>query len=163
VPVVMVVALLCAVPASFTPELVGFADEAPASKAQVSSQQKIKVVPTPVAKRNADGPEVHMVPASLNTDSETIAPIKTKAPLAPRGNIGHARRTTCPKKAQPAVMMAKNQSPVPEQYVTVREDMFFVVTERTASGAQQSWQVHVVQVSLQPQAQSRVVLKLRKI
>jgi hypothetical protein len=41
--------------------------------------------------------------------------------------------------------------------------MFFVVTERTASGAQQSWQVHVVQVSLQPQAQSRVVLKLRKI
>ena len=28
-------------------------------------------------------------------------------------------------------MMAKNQSPVPEQYVTVREEMFFVVTERT--------------------------------
>jgi beta-lactamase regulating signal transducer with metallopeptidase domain len=163
VPVVMVVALLCAVPASFTPELVGFADEAPASKAQVSSQQKIKVVATSVAKRNADGTEVHMVPASLNTDSETIAPIKTKAPLAPRDNIGHARRTTRPKKAQPAVMMAKNQSPVAEQYVTVREEMFFVVTERTPSGAQQTWQVHMWQVSLQPQAQSRVVLKLRKI
>ena len=34
VPVVMVVALLCAVPASFTPELIGFADDAPAVKAQ---------------------------------------------------------------------------------------------------------------------------------
>jgi hypothetical protein len=58
-------------------------------------------------------------------------------------------------------MMAKNQSPVPEQYVTVREDMFFVVTQRTASGEQQSWQVHMWQVSLQPQA--KVVPKPQKI
>ena len=58
-------------------------------------------------------------------------------------------------------MMAKNQLPAPEQYVTVREEMFFVVTERTASGEQQSWQVHMWQVSLQPQ--SKVVQKPRKI
>jgi len=160
VPVVMVVALLCAVPASFTPELVGFADEAPAAKTQAGSQQKIKLAPIPVD-RNGDGAEVHMVPASLNTDSGVIAPTKTKATIAPKNNVGHARRTTRPKKAQPLVMMAVNQTPVPEQYVTVREEMFFVVTERTASGAQQSWQVHMWQVSLQPQ--SKVVQKPRKI
>jgi beta-lactamase regulating signal transducer with metallopeptidase domain len=160
VPVVMVVALLCAVPASFTPELVGFADEAPAAKAQVSSQQKIKIAPIPAAKRSAEDPEVHMVPASLKTDSEVIAPTKAKAALAPKNNIRHAR-TTRPKKARPLVMMAKNQLPVPEQYVTVREDMFFVVTQRTASGEQQSWQVHMWQVSLQPQ--SKVVPKPQKI
>ena len=104
-----------------------------------------------------------MVPASLKTDNGLIAPTKAKATLGPRSNPGHARRTPRPKKAQPLVMMAKNQSQAPEQYVTVREEMFFVVTERTPSGAQQSWQVHMWQVSLQPQAQSTVVLKLRKI
>ena len=45
--------------------------------------------------------------------------------------------------------------------MTVREDVFFIVTERTASGEQQSWQVHMVQVSMQPQ--SKVVQKPRKI
>jgi hypothetical protein len=101
-----------------------------------------------------------MVPASLKTNSEVIAPTKAKATLAPGTSITHARRTTRPKKARPLMMLAKNQSPVPEQYVTVREDMFFVVTERTASGEQQSWQVHMWQVSLQPQ--SKVVQKPRK-
>jgi beta-lactamase regulating signal transducer with metallopeptidase domain len=161
VPVVMVVALLCVVPASFTPELVGFADDAPATKAQVSDRQEIKISPRPVTNRSGNGSEVHMVPASLKTDNEVIAPTKAKAALAPRSKIGHERRTPRPKKAQPLLMMAKNQSPVQEQYVTVREDMFFVVTERTASGAQQSWQVHMWQVSVQPQV--KVVQKSRKI
>ena len=102
-----------------------------------------------------------MVPASLKTDSEVIAPTRAKEVPAPKNNIGHARRTARPKKAQPLVMVAVNQSPEPEQYVTVREEMFFVVTERTPSGAQQSWQVHMWQVSLQPQ--SKVVQKPRKI
>ena len=161
VPVVMVVALLCAVPASFTPELVGFADEAPAAKAQMSSQQKVQLAPTPVANRSGNGSEVHMVPASLKTDNGLIAPTRAKAALAPRSNLGHARRTPPPKKAQPLLMMATNQSPAPEKYVTVREEIFFVVTQRTASGEQQSWQVHMWQVSVQPQ--SRVVPKPRKI
>jgi beta-lactamase regulating signal transducer with metallopeptidase domain len=160
VPVVMVVALLCAVPASFTPELVGFADDAPTAKIEVSSQQKVKLGPLP-AKGSARAAEVHMVPASLNTDSSVIAATNANAALAPKNNVGHARKTSRPKKAQPLVMMAKNQSPVTEQYVTVREEMFFVVTERTASGAQQSWQVHMWQVSLQPQA--KVIQKPRKI
>ncbi|MGC2742679.1 MAG: M56 family metallopeptidase [Candidatus Angelobacter sp.] len=161
VPVVMVIALLCAVPASFTPELVGFADDAPTARAKVSGQHKIKIAATPVANMSADGSRIHMVPASLKTNSEVIAPTKAKATLAPESNVGHARRTTRPKKVQPLVVMAKNQSPIPEQYVTVREEMVFIVTERTASGEQQSWQVHMWQVSVQPQF--KVAPKPRKI
>jgi hypothetical protein len=164
VPVVMVVALLCAVPASFTPELVGFADDAPTAKVQVSSQQKMKLAPLP-AKSSAGAAEVHMVPASLKTDGDVVAPTKAKATIVPKNivpknNVGHTRRPSRPKKAQPLLMMAKNQAPAPEQYVTVREEMYFVVTERKPSGAQQSWQVHMWQVSLQPQA--KVVQKPRK-
>ena len=161
VPVVMVVALLCAVPASFTPELIGFADPAATAKAQASSRQETTIVPTPAASTSANGSEVHMVPASLKIDGGAVAPTKAKTMLAPRGNAGHPRQTKRRNKTQPLVMTAKNQSPVPEQYVTVREEVFFVVTERTVSGEQQSWQVHMWQVSFQPQ--SKVVQKPRKI
>ncbi|MGB8131416.1 MAG: M56 family metallopeptidase [Candidatus Angelobacter sp.] len=159
VPAVMVVALLCAVPASFTPELVGFADNAPTVKAQVSSQNKLNIAPTFAATR-ANDEAVHMVPASLKTANGQIVPTKAKALLPSRSNAAHARRTNRRKNLEPLVVMAKNQLPAPEQYVTVREEMFFVVTERTASGQQQSWQVHMWQVSFQPQ--SKVVQKPRK-
>jgi bla regulator protein blaR1 len=161
VPVVMVVALLCAVPASFTPELIGFADDASPAKAQVSDQQKFNIAPTTAAHTMADGTEAHMVPASLKTDDGVIAPTKAKARLSPRRKAGHSRQAQRPAKPEPLVMMAKDQLQVPEQYVTVREEVFFVVTQRTVSGEQQSWQVHMWQVSLQPQ--SKVVQKPRKI
>lgn len=157
VPVVMVVALLCAVPASFTPELIGFADNAPAMKAEASGQNKIKIAPASAVNTRTDGSKVHMVPASLKTTDGQIAATKVKAVPASRGNSRPTKR----RSTQPLVMMAKNQSPAPEQYVTVREEMFFVVTERTASGEQQSWQVHMWQVSVQPQ--SKIVQKPRKI
>jgi beta-lactamase regulating signal transducer with metallopeptidase domain len=160
VPVVMVVALLCAVPASFTPELIGFADVSTA-KDQVSGQDKTKIAPPPAGDKSTDGLKVHMVPASLKTNDEAIAPAKAKVWLAPRRKAGHSRQTQRPAKTEPLVMMAKNQSPMPEQYVTVREEMFFVVTQRTSSGEQQSWQVHMWQVSVQPQ--SKIVQKPRKI
>jgi hypothetical protein len=58
--------------------------------------------------------------------------------------------------------LASNQLPQPPQeYVTIREELVVMVTQQTASGEQQSWQMHVVQVSLQPQ--SKPVLKPRKI
>jgi hypothetical protein len=44
--------------------------------------------------------------------------------------------------------------------VTVREEFFVVVTQRTASGEQRSWQMHVVQISVQ---QSKPPEKPRKI
>ena len=168
VPVVMVTALLCAIPASFTPELVGFADNTSTTNvsttnAEVSGQHKLNIAPTRAGAR-ANGAEVHMVPASLKAGNEEIAPGKAKAaiaPLAHRTNVGHAQLANRRKSVQPLIVMAKNQSPVPEQYVTVREEMFFVVTQRTASGEQQSWQVHMWQVSLQPQ--SKATQKPRKI
>jgi beta-lactamase regulating signal transducer with metallopeptidase domain len=153
-PVVMVVALLCAVPASFTPELIGFADNAPSTQLQVSSQHKLNIAPTPAANTSADGPEVHMTPASLKISDEQVVPAKKKGLLAARTNVGHAHPTNRRKSTQPLVVMAKSQLPGPEQYITVREEMFFVVTERTASGQQQSWQVHMWQVSLQPQSKA---------
>ena len=160
VPVVMVIALLCAVPASFTPDLVGFAGDAPMAKAQVSGQPKIQIVPTPARFVSSNGPKVRMVPLSLQTNNEEIAPGRAKAPLASRSSAGHLRQAKRHTKREPLVL-AMNQLPVPAQYVTVREEMFFVVTERTASGEQQSWQVHMWQVSLQPQ--SKAVQKPPKI
>ena len=166
VPVVMVTALLCAIPASFTPELVGFADNAAKANAEVSGQHKLNIAQTRAANTTAGAPEVHMVPASLKTGSDEIALGKAKAALASpnlahRTNVGHARRTNRRKSVQPLVVMAKYQLPAPEQYVTVQEEMFLVVTQRTASGEQQSWQVHMWQVGLQPQ--SKATQKPRKI
>lgn len=161
VPAVMVVALLCAVPASFTPELIGFSDGAPAATAQTASQGNVQIAPSLASDISTQAPEARMVPASLKTGSEAIAPTKAQALLAPRRKGAHSRQTKRRAKTEPLLMMAKNQSPAPEQYVTVREEMFFVVTQRTASGEQQSWQVHMWQVSLQPQ--SKVVPKPQKI
>ena len=161
VPAVMAVAILCAVPASFTPELIGFSDGAPAVTAQTANQGKVHIVPTLVSDTRTQGPGVHMVPASLKTGSEAAAPRKAKAPVALGKNSGHAHPANRRKNEQPLLALAKTQSPAPEQYVTVREDMYFVVTQRTASGEQQSWQVHMWQVSLQPQ--SKVVQKPQKI
>jgi beta-lactamase regulating signal transducer with metallopeptidase domain len=162
VPVVMVVALLCAVPASFTPELIGFADNTPAVKAQAVGQNKMQIAPSSILAGNitSDGPKVHMVPASLKTNDRPIVPVrKAKAVLASPGKIGQSPRMNRGTTTQ-LLMMAKNQSSMLEQYVAVREDVFFIVTERTASGEQQSWQVHMVQVSMQPQ--SKIVQKPRK-
>lgn len=161
VPVVMVVALLCAVPASFTPELIGFGDGTSPATAQTARQGSVHAGPSQASDISAEGAKVHMVAASLKTGSEEIAPTKAKALLPHQRKAGHLRQTKRPAKTQPLVMMAKNQSAAPEQYVTVREEMFFVVTERTASGEQQSWQVHMWQVSLQPQ--SKAIQKPRKI
>ena len=159
VPAVVVVALLCAVPASFTPELIGFSDGA--EPAQIASQGKVQIAPSVASDMSAQTPEVHMVAASLKTGSEAIAPMKARALPSAQRKGAHSRQTKRPAKTEPLLMIAKNQLPAPEQYVTVREDMFFVVTQRTASGEQQSWQVHMWQVRLQPQ--SKVVPKPQKI
>jgi hypothetical protein len=120
---------------------------------------------------SADGSGVHAVPASLRTDSGAVAPLSTKAANSSRGGTQRSHQTAARKSAQPdiltaklqppAILTAKLQPPMEEQYVTVREEMFFVVTERTPSGEQQSWQMHVVQISVQPQG--KPVAKPRKI
>src|ERR1041385_2276381 len=86
VPAVMVVALLCAVPASFTPELIGFSDGAAPAVAQAVSQGKVHMAPSLASDISTQTPEVRMVPASLKTGSETIAPAIRKTAIAHRSN-----------------------------------------------------------------------------
>jgi hypothetical protein len=101
--------------------------------------------------------------------------VKTKTGLAARGNASGQRKNLAQqniaqqniaqrntartavardenvqKSAQPEVLTASYQAPKQEEYITVRQEMFLVVTEQTASGEQQSWQMHVVEVSVQP-------------
>jgi beta-lactamase regulating signal transducer with metallopeptidase domain len=160
IPVVIVLAGLCALPASFTPELVGFADDPSTAKAQVSRQDKGQSAQPLASPISVDGPKVHMVAASLKTTHAPVVPVKAKAMLMSRGNADHWRRVNSRKRIKPYMIVAKNQLPMREQYVTVREEMVFVVTERTASG-EQSWQIHMVQVSVQPQP--TIIQKPRKI
>jgi len=163
IPIVMVLAGLCAVPASFTAKLVGFADDAPISKAQ--SVQADRAIQKQAAQARVDQvgdyePEVRMVPARLQTSGGKIAPTYASSVILSHKKDDHLRQARSRKRIPP-VIMAKNELPAPEQYVTVREELFFVVTERAASGEQQSWQMHVWQVSVQQQ--SRIVQKPRKI
>jgi beta-lactamase regulating signal transducer with metallopeptidase domain len=163
VPAVMVLAALCALPASFTPELVGFAGDTPAAQAQ--SAKGNRAVETESAKsaayRPTDGPRLRAVAASLQTDPGYAARVNAKATVGSPHDTSRPRRAKTRKRNQPAMMVAQNQPPVQEQFVMVREEVFFVVTQRTASGEQQSWQMHTVQVSVQPQFKK--VLKPRKI
>ncbi|MGZ4877328.1 MAG: M56 family metallopeptidase [Candidatus Angelobacter sp.] len=164
IPLVLVLAGLCALPASFTPELVGFADDAPTAQArpaEVGRQAKMQIAPTDVGNIATNGPKVRAAPASLRTNDADIAPLGAKAVFSSRGKAGHSRRVMTRKRSQPAIMTARSQPPVQEKYVTVREEVFFVVTQRTSSGEQQSWQVHMYQVSVLPQ--TKIGQKPRKI
>jgi beta-lactamase regulating signal transducer with metallopeptidase domain len=163
IPVVMILAGLCALPASLTPELIGFADNASsqAQSAELSGDRTIQTAPTDAGKTITDGLKVHAVPASLRANDAGIAPVKAKAVLSSRSKADHSRKTMASQRNQPAMVIARNHPSLQEQYVTVREEVFFVVTQRTASGEQQSWQVHMYQVSVQPQA--KITQKPRKI
>jgi hypothetical protein len=164
IPLVMVLAGLCALPASFTPELVGFADDPPTPRMQVAESartiQKYGAQPE-VGSTSKQEPEVRLVPASLRTNDGENGPATRKGTLVPRSHPVHSSRTIARKRNEPAFVVARNQPPIQEQYVTVREEVFFVVTERAASGEQQSWEMHVWQVSVQQQP--RIVQKPRKI
>jgi beta-lactamase regulating signal transducer with metallopeptidase domain len=157
-PVIIVLAGLCALPASFTPELVRFADDAPAAQAQSAQGSSAikKELAQAASRTSATGaPKFRAVVASLLLEGGYVAPVNKRAALAYRGDAGHLSHAKTRKRSQPAVMTAKNQPPIQEQYVMVHEEAFFVVTQRTASGGQQSWQMHVVQFSVQPQGKTQ--------
>jgi beta-lactamase regulating signal transducer with metallopeptidase domain len=171
IPVVMVLAGLCAVPASLAPELVSFSDQT--NGVQVFSAQEqpsgeSHVPQLQAAQAGGEGHEVRAVQASLRSDGANVAPVKANGVLAARGkpergatSIKSERTTLAAKKAQPAVLTASYQAPKQVDYVTVREELFVVVTQRTASGQEQSWQMHVVQISVRPQSKTQE--KPRKI
>jgi hypothetical protein len=176
--VVILLAGLSALPASFTPSLVNFADDTQkpqelsglshhAMDSKINDRQikqPLSAYTTNAHQPSAQsGQAVHAVQASLRTDSASVAPAITKCVHPLRRNAVRTRPLPVHKTTPPATLtLASNQLPQPPQeYVTIREELVVMVTQQTASGEQQSWQMHVVQVSLQPQ--SKPVLKPRKI
>ncbi len=182
IPVVILLAGLSALPASFTPSFVNFADDAPAMQqkqpvlsarlpyavdrqiadAQMTEIQMAK--PVSLNTNGGDGQAAHAVQASLRTDNANVVPVSAKRARLFNGNLVRQRLASAHKAVPAATLttIASNQLPeLQPQYVTVREELVFVVTQQTPSGEQQSWQMHVVQVSVQPQA--KPVLKPRKI
>jgi hypothetical protein len=170
VPVVIVLAGLCALPASFAPELVSFSDAANSGQmfsAQAQPSSKSQAPQLQSAQISGESHGVRAVQASLRMDATNVAPVKAKSVLAARGKAERRapskseRTTPAAKKAEPAVLSASYQAPKQEDYVTVREELFVVVTQRTASGQEQTWQMHVVQISVRPQ--NKPLEKPRKI
>lgn len=163
IPVVIVLAGLCALPASFAPPLVGFADNAAATNATDLSAQARHVSGPQAAQPHSitAGSEVRAVPASFRTDSDNQPPVKAKNAISPRRKVSRPRTTLARESSQPETLAASYQPPAQEKYITVRQEMFLVVTQQTPSGQQQSWQMHIVEVSVQPE--SKPVPKPRKI
>jgi len=172
IPVVVALAGLCALPASFAPELVSFSDQANTGQvlsAQTSPYGESHVPQLQTAKVSSESHAARAVQASLRSEGADVAlaPVKAKLGLPGRGKIERRmpavkseRTAPAARKTQP-VVIASYQAPKQEDYVTVREELFLVVTQRTASGQEQSWQMHVVQISVRPQ--SKPTEKPRKI
>jgi beta-lactamase regulating signal transducer with metallopeptidase domain len=174
IPVVIVLAGLSALPASFTPSLVNFADDAPKPQESAGLSQRAvdRQIRQPslthvsgVSRQSAESEQaVRVVQASLKTDNGSHVSVAGKSSCPLTRNAVHTRPAV--HKVIPSgtltALAGYQQLPQPTQeYVAVREELVVMVTERTASGVQQSWQMHVVQVSLQPQ--SKPALKPRKI
>lgn len=177
IPVVMVLAGLAALPASFAPELVHFSDgkaqahlsaqakpshmmsDAMQSRAAVSAERKI--------------PGIHAVQTNFKTDENVVQPVakrsqalRSQLQKLQQKNVMKPRAVPVRKIEEPPVLAASlnvpaNQPAVP-QFVAVREELVVTVTQQSPTGEQESWQMHVVQVSLQPQT-TKPVLKPRKI
>ena len=172
IPVVVALAGLCALPASFAPELVSFSDQANTGQvlsAQTQLSGESHVPQLQAAKVSSESHAARAVQASLRSEGADVAlaPVKAKLGLAVRGKIERRmpavkseRTAPAARKTQP-VVIASYQAPTQENYVTVREELFLVVTQRSASGQEQSWQMHVVQISVRPQ--SKPTEKPRKI
>ena len=173
IPVVMFLAGLCALPASFAPELVSFSDQA--NRGQVLSAQaqpsgESQLPQMQAAQASGKSHELRAVQASLRSDGANVspAPVKAKLDLSVPGKAERRvpatksdRTARAAKRTQPPVLIANYEAPKQQDYITVREDLFVMVTQRTASGQEQSWQMHVVQISVRPQ--SKIPEKPRKI
>ncbi|HZU30127.1 MAG TPA: M56 family metallopeptidase, partial [Candidatus Angelobacter sp.] len=163
VPAVIVLAGLSALPASFTPSLVRFT-------ANTSGQNLAERMPSvPVRKISPAlthaAAAVTSVPASFNLDRKQVSPLPLKAaqPVHRKQPANRnqllARKSNSPATSSPEVLAAAK---LPQQkYVTVRQDTYFIVTQQTPTGEQQSLEMHVVQVSVQPQ--SKPVQKPKKV
>jgi beta-lactamase regulating signal transducer with metallopeptidase domain len=173
IPVVIVLAGLSALPASLTPQLVHFADSQPkALSAQSGSvAEALRPVPAgqpivaaqPAVSASSKISGVTAVRAYLRTTHDGTVAGTAKSMRPAQKNSVRAHLIPVNKTLEPPALAAsvfyQMQPHAQQEYVTVREDLVVMVTQ-TASGEQQSWQMHVVQLSLQPQ--TKPVIKPRK-
>jgi beta-lactamase regulating signal transducer with metallopeptidase domain len=163
IPAVMFLAGLCAFPASLAPSLVSFAGDVPkthAVLAQTHSRRGLELGKTQSVETQANGQQVRAVEARLKIDSSRFAPATLKNQRPSQRDAARMRATST-RGITPAAMLASREAMRPQKCFTVREELFVAVTQQTESGEQQSWQMYVVQVSVQPQPMP--VLKPRKI
>ena len=132
---------------------------------QMADRQMAKPVSLDANNLNQqNGQSVHAVQASLRIDNNGVVPVSAKSARQLKKNSVRQHLALAHKAVPTATLttIASNQlHELQPEYVTVREELVLVVTQQTPSGEQQSWQMHVVEVSVQPQA--RPVLKPRKI
>ena len=139
IPVVILLAGLSALPASFTPALVNFADDAQkpqelsglshhAMDSQIKDRQiKDKRIKQPLSAYTTSanqpiaqsGQAVHAVQASLQTDNASVAPAITKSVHPLRRNAVRTRPLPVHNATPPATLiLASNQLPqLPQEYV----------------------------------------------
>jgi beta-lactamase regulating signal transducer with metallopeptidase domain len=154
IPVVVVAAGLCAFSASQAPELIGFADDAPTAStlsAQPFAGAHAKLLDANFSSASAapgGEPKIRAWNAALRSNNGSQKTIADK-------RASHGHRNSAPKpavagKSNRQTLLADNRSPqLMADYVTMREEFVVVVTQRTQDSAiVQSWQVHVVEISV---------------
>jgi beta-lactamase regulating signal transducer with metallopeptidase domain len=169
VPAVIVTAGLCVFTASQGPQLIGFVDGGPMAQSSAAAVAAGSLVPSsvglkPVQPANTDAPK--FVPAKLKLDPRADAPAvrgwrgparPQKARSGKRAVFALANLGVENKIPRQAMVLAGLQPPQTPEYVTVREQFVMVVMQGEAAAGPQSWQVHVVEISVtkaQPQKQN---------
>jgi beta-lactamase regulating signal transducer with metallopeptidase domain len=187
IPAVMVAAGLCAFSASQAPSLIGFSDSAPAvqrsagegaqqqsgmigSMAQNSlrrpvvraammpqSSLQLKAVSASLQERSAvderNKPRAWDAALKLNNDAPRKSHARKRA-LYTLSNLHMASRI------QRGPMVLAGAHPAQPGYVTVREE-FLMVVEQRAGSSPESWQMHVVEISVtQAKPQKQVPKKI---
>jgi len=154
IPVVVMAAGLCVFSASQAPELIGFADDTPAAStipAQPFAGAHAKLLNANFGDASAaiaNGPKVRAWDATLRSNGDAQQPVAGRH--AARSHRNGASKPAVAGKSKGQTLLAGDRSPQPvPEYVTMREEFVVVVTERTQDSAvQQSWQMHVVEISV---------------
>ena len=96
----------------------------------------------------ANEPEVRAWDAALRSNGDAQKPVAGKR--AARSHRNGRSKPVFKGKSKGQTLLAGDRSPQPmPEYVTVREEFVVVVTQRTQDSAvQQSWQMHVVAISV---------------
>jgi bla regulator protein blaR1 len=176
-PAVVVAAGLCAFSASQAPSLIGFASQAPPAAAGSTHSMSVGAVAQispPPEQSAAQAARAEFVPAGFSQDfhrKESARPRAWDAALKLNSGVqrkSHARRQAmytlsnlhaANKIQRGPVVLAGLQQAQPE-YVTVREEFVMVVAQRSGA-APESWQMHVVQISVtQAKPQKQVPKKI---